>query len=55
VLEQGRHAALDEDSSVLKQCPDEAPRGQLAQQISEELHEALAVQQLLFILSSCEV
>ena len=47
VLHQRGHAALDEDGLVLEQGAHKTPRGQLAQQVDEQLHRALAVQQLL--------
>lgn len=47
VVEEFRHAALDEHSSVLQQGVRIAARRRLAHQIDEELDEALAEQQLL--------
>lgn len=55
MLKQGRHAALSQDSSVLQQGSDEAPRGQLTQQVSQELNKTLTVQQLLLLLRTCQV
>ena len=52
---KGRHAALGQDGFVLQQSPDEAPSGQLTQQICEELHEALAVQQFLLVFCCCQI
>ena len=39
---QGHHAALDEELAVVQHGADEAARGELAQQVDDELHEALA-------------
>ena len=47
VREERGHAALDEDGLVLQQGAHETPRGQLAEQVNEQLHRALAEQQLL--------
>ena len=55
VLEQGRHAALDQNRSVFQQRSNEPPSGQLTQQISQELHKSLTVQQLLLVLRGCQV
>jgi hypothetical protein len=47
VREERGHAALDEHGLVLQQRAHEAPRGQLAEQVDEQLDRALAEQQLL--------
>lgn len=55
VVEQGRHSAFGQNSSVLQQGSDEAPCGQLTQQVCQEFNKALAVQQLLLVLRTCQV
>lgn len=55
VLEQARHATLGQNGSVFQQGPDEAACGQLTEQVCQELHKALAVQQLLLVPRSCQV
>lgn len=47
MLQEGGHAALDEDGLVLQQRAHKAPCRQLTQQVNQQLCEALAVQQLL--------
>ena len=46
VGQQRRQAALGQDRAVLQQRAHKAPRGRLAQQVHQELDEALAVQQV---------
>jgi hypothetical protein len=47
VRRQGRHVGLDQDGPVIQQRAHKAACGQLAQQVYQQLHKALAVQQLL--------
>lgn len=46
---QGAELALDQHGLVLQQRVHEAPRGQLRQQVREQLHPPLAVQQRLLV------
>lgn len=47
MLYESGHAAFDQHGTVLQQGSSQPPRGQLCQQICQQLHESLAVQQLL--------